>query len=216
MHAFKAVAFDYGKVLSLPPSHEQWHTLSTRFGKPLQEFQQIYWGHREELDRGTLDNVHYWQSVGRDCGLAIGEAEAEALIDHDNQQWTNENLEMLELARDLRRAGFRTAILSNMERRMLAAMRRKLAWLDEFDVQMYSCEVGTVKPEPAIYLECCRRLGCEPPQALFLDDKKVNTEAAKKVGMQSYVFHSAEDQVMLTGEQEITVAELRALLLDGR
>ena len=55
-----------------------------------------------------------------------------------------------------------------------------------------------------------------PPQALFLDDKKVNTEGAKRVGMQSYVFHSAVDPVMQTGGPEITVAELRALLLDGR
>lgn len=213
MPTFKAVAFDYGKVLSLPPTQEQWQTLCTRFGKPLQEFQQIYWAHRDELDRGTLDNVHYWQAVGRDCGFDIGAAEAEELIEHDNTQWTNVSPEMLGLTRDLRRAGYRTAILSNMQFTMLAAMRRKLAWLDEFDVQMYSCEVGTVKPEPAIYLECCRRLECEPHEALFLDDKKVNTEAAKKVGMQSYVFHSAADPVMLTGEQEITVAELRAMLL---
>ncbi len=213
MPTFKAVAFDYGKVLSLPPTQEQWQTLCTRFGQPLQGFQQIYWAHREELDRGTLDNVHYWQAVGRDCGFDISVAEAEELIEHDNGQWTNENPEMLGLARDLQRAGYRTAILSNMERRMLATMRRKLAWLDEFDVQMYSCELGTVKPEPAIYLECCRRLECAPHEALFLDDKKVNTEAAKKVGMQSYVFHSAVDSVMQTGEQEITVAELRALLL---
>ena len=213
MPTFKAVAFDYGKVLSLPPTQEQWETLCTRFAQPLQGFQQIYWAHREELDRGTLDNVHYWQAVGRDCGFDISVAEAEELIEHDNGQWTNENPEMLGLARDLQRAGYRTAILSNMERRMLATMRRKLAWLDEFDVQMYSCELGTVKPEPAIYLECCRRLECAPHEALFLDDKKVNTEAAKKVGMQSYVFHSAVDSVMQTGEQEITVAELRALLL---
>ena len=65
---------------------------------------------------------------------------------------------------------------------MLAAMRRKLAWLDEFEVQMYSCEIGTVKPEAEIYLECCQRLGCVPPEALFLDDKKANTEGAKKRG----------------------------------
>jgi putative hydrolase of the HAD superfamily len=215
MPTLKAVAFDYGKVLSLPPTHEQWLALSGRFGKALGEFQRIYWGHREELDRGTLDNVHYWQAVGRDCGLVISEAEAEELIEHDNTQWTNENPEMLSLARDLRRAGYRTAILSNMERRMLATMRRKLRWLDEFEVQMYSCEIGTVKPEPEIYLECCRRLGCQPPEALFLDDKKVNTEAARRVGMQSYVFHSAHDPVMQTGEQEITVEELRHMLLDG-
>jgi putative hydrolase of the HAD superfamily len=215
MPALKAVAFDYGKVLSLPPTAEQWRRLSSRFGAETRRFQQIYWGHREELDRGTLDNIAYWQAVARDCGHEIGAAEAEELIEHDSAQWANENPEMLALARDLRRAGYRTAILSNMEGRLLAAIRRKLAWLDEFDVQIFSCEIGTVKPEPAIYLECCRRLGCEPPEALFLDDKQVNTEAAKSVGMQSFVFHSAADAVMQTGQQEITVAELRAMLLNG-
>ncbi len=213
MPTLKAVAFDYGKVLSLPPTQEQWQTLSARFGTPLQEFQQFYWGHREELDRGTLDNIAYWRKVGSDCGFEISEAEALELIEHDNAQWTNENAEMLHLSRDLRQAGYKTAILSNMERRMLSAMRQKLAWLDEFEVQIYSCEIGTVKPEAEIYLECCQRLGCQPHEALFLDDKKVNTEGARKVGMQSFVFHSALDPVMQTGESEITVPELRAMLL---
>ena len=127
MPTFKAVAFDYGKVLSLPPTQEQWQTLCTRFSQPLQEFQQIYWAHREELDRGTLDNVHYWQAVGRDCGFDISVAEAQELIEHDNTQWTNVSPEMLDLTRDLRRAGYRTAILSNMQFTMLAAMRQQAA-----------------------------------------------------------------------------------------
>ena len=156
------------------------------------------------------------EKVGADCGITISDEEAERLIDYDNIQWTNENPEMLALARDLRAAGYKTAILSNMERRMLAAMRQKLKWLDEFDVQMYSCEVGAVKPEAAIYLECCRRLGCEPPEALFLDDKKVNTEGAKKAGMRSYIYQSKADPVMMTGVPEITTAELRTLLLGAR
>ncbi|PSH04813.1 MAG: hypothetical protein CXZ00_05450 [Acidobacteria bacterium] len=214
MTRVKAVVFDYGKVLSLPPTPEQWQSLSTRFGKAVQEFQQIYWENRVELDRGTLSNIAYWQKVGKDCGVTIDEAEARDLIEQDNSQWSNENPEMLAFARDLRRAGYRTAILSNMEHIMLAAIRRKLDWLNEFDVQIYSCEVGTVKPEPEIYLECCRRLGCCPEEALFLDDKKVNTEGAKKIGMQSYVFHSAKDPVMLTGKSEISIAELRAMLTE--
>jgi len=216
MSRLKAVVFDYGKVLSLPPTEEQWAKLSTRFAKPLQEFQQIYWGHREELDRGTLDNAAYWKAVGKDCGFEISDAEAAELIDQDNEQWTNECPEVLELARDLQRAGYKTAILSNMERRMLKAMRKKLEWLDEFDAQIYSCEIGMVKPEPEIYWHCCGRLGCRPEEALFLDDKKVNTDGAKRMGMQSYVFQSAADTVMRTGEQEISVGELRALLLGGR
>jgi putative hydrolase of the HAD superfamily len=216
MHTLKSIVFDYGKVLSLPPTEVQWQELSERFGKPRQEFQHIYWGNREELDRGTLDNVAYWQKVGKDCGLAISDADALELIERDNAQWTNENPEMLGLARDLHGGGYRTAILSNMEHRMLAAMRKKLKWLDEFDVQIYSCEIGAVKPEAKIFLVCCESLGCKPEEALFLDDKKVNTEGAKKVGMRAYVYHSALDPVMLTGESEITVAELRAELLDGR
>lgn len=213
MHTLKAIVFDYGKVLSLPPTEAQWRTFSTRFRKPLQEFQAIYWGNRVELDRGTLDNVAYWQKVGEDCGLAIRDAEALELIEHDNQQWTNENPEMLGLARDLHGAGYKTAILSNMEHRMLTAMRKKLKWLDEFDVQIYSCEIGAVKPEAKIYLLCCERLGCRPEEALFLDDKKVNTEGAKAIGMEAYVYHSAVDPVMMTGKLEITVAELRTRLL---
>jgi putative hydrolase of the HAD superfamily len=214
MSKLKAVIFDYGKVLSLPPTLEQWQKLSTRFRKTVQELQPIYWGmNREELDRGTLDNVAYWQKVGKDCGVEISEAEAQELIELDNTQWTNEHPEMLGLARELKRAGYKTAIVSNMERRMLAAIREKLTWLDEFDVQIYSAEVGTVKPEAEIYLLCCQRLGCQPQEALFLDDKKVNTEGARKAGMQSYVFHSAVDTVMKTGEPEITLGELRAMLL---
>jgi putative hydrolase of the HAD superfamily len=216
MNNLKAVIFDYGKVLSLPPTEEQWQTLIACFGKSQQEFQKVYWSNRDGIDRGTLDIFGYWKKAGEDCGRQISDAEVLELIEHDNRQWTNECPEMLALARDLRKAGYKIAILSNMERRMLAVMREKLAWLDEFDVQMYSCEIGMVKPDVEIYRECCRRLGCQPEEVLFLDDKKVNTEGAKSIGIQSYVFASGVDPVMTTGESEITVAELRALLLDGR
>jgi putative hydrolase of the HAD superfamily len=213
MPSIRAVLFDYGKVLSLPPTEAQWQALSSRFGLAVQAFQRLYWGHREGLDRGTLTNVSYWKQVGADCGHTVSDEEAEQLIDHDCAQWTNVNEPMLELSRQLREAGYRTAILSNMEPRMLAFMRRKLTWLDEFPVQIYSCQVGTVKPEAAIYLLCCSRLGCLPEEALFLDDKQVNTGAAKALGMAAYVYHSAPDAVMLTGQPEITVAGLREQLL---
>lgn len=216
MNKLKAVVFDYGKVLSLPPTQEQWETLIACFGKSHQEFQQVYWRNRDGIDRGILDIVTYWKQAGEDCGRTISDAEAMELIAHDNRQWTNVSAETLELARDLRRAGYKTAILSNMESRMLGVMREKLDWLDEFEVQMFSCEIGMVKPDAEIYLECCRRLGCRPEEVLFLDDKKVNSEGAKSIGMESYVFASGVDPIMMTGVSEITIPELRALLLNGQ
>lgn len=216
MPSLRAVIFDYGKVLSFPPSQQQWQTLSARFGKPVPEFQQHYWGHRDDLDRGVLDEARYWRLVASDCGVSLAEDDIPRLIDLDNTQWTTIDPAMLSFSRDLRAAGYKTAILSNMTPGMLAAMRRKLDWLDEFAVQIYSCEIGVVKPEEAIYRLCCERLCCPPSEALFLDDKAVNVEGAKRVGIQSYVYHSAVDPVMQTGEPEITLAELREMLLSGK
>jgi putative hydrolase of the HAD superfamily len=216
MSAIKAVIFDYGKVLSLPPTVADWEKVSQRFGKSLQEFQTIYWGHREELDRGTLDNPSYWKAVGRDCGFEVSDAEAEQLIEGDNRQWTHVAEDVLAFSRDLRSKGFRTAILSNMERRMLAVMREKLHWLNEFDAQVYSCEIGLVKPQPESYRHCCERLGSLPAETVFLDDKRVNVEGARRVGLVSWIFQSAPDPVMQTGTPEITLGELRAQLLDAR
>jgi HAD superfamily hydrolase (TIGR01509 family) len=53
---------------------------------------------------------------------------------------------------------------------------------------MYSCEIGMVKPEREIYLDCSRRLGVEPAQALFLDDKDKNVTGAEKAGMHAMIF----------------------------
>ena len=54
---------------------------------------------------------------------------------------------MLELAREIKSRGLKTAILSNMPFDLLAELRRKFDWLDEFDVQIWSCELGVIKPD---------------------------------------------------------------------
>jgi HAD superfamily hydrolase (TIGR01509 family) len=53
---------------------------------------------------------------------------------------------------------------------------------------MYSCELGMVKPEREVYLECAKRLGVEVSQSLFLDDKDKNVVGAEKAGMHAMIF----------------------------
>src|SRR5438105_9057458 len=56
-----------------------------------------------------------------------------------------------DLARMLKRSGITTGILSNMQPDLLARLRGGAPWLDAFDVQVFSCEIGFVKPERQIY-----------------------------------------------------------------
>ena len=158
------------------------------FGVDQSTFQKQYWGFRDDYDRAVTDGAAYWRRVAESNGMHLSDAQVTQLVEWDNDQWTNLNPEMLEFARTKQANGVRIAILSNMQREMLAFMRKKFDWLNEFDVQMYSCEEGIVKPEVAIYLECCKRLGSEPGKTLFLDDKQPNIDGAWKAGLQALLF----------------------------
>ena len=53
------------------------------------------------------------------------------------------------------------------------------------DDPIFSFEVGSMKPEPAIYLEALRRLGCVASEAVFVGDGSSSELAgARRVGLQ--------------------------------
>jgi putative hydrolase of the HAD superfamily len=192
--SLQAVIFDYGKVLSYGPTVQQWQELASTAGRRLAEFQPDYWRYREEYDRASCGAAAYWQAVAR---RPLEPKTLGKLIELDNEQWTRVNPEMLRLARRLRKAGAKTAILSNMEFEMLAAMEAKFEWLSEFAVRIFSCKVRMIKPGAEIFLHAAAELGVEPGCALFVDDKQPNVDGARRVGMQAFRFDAPESRLEL-------------------
>jgi putative hydrolase of the HAD superfamily len=101
--------------------------------------------------------------------------------------------------RAVRRAGVRTALISNSwgtggyDRALLE---------DLFDAVVISGEVGIRKPAPDIYALAARRIDVSPQQCVFVDDLAFNLKPAADLGMAT-IHHVTSDQ---------TVAELEALL----
>ena len=116
----------------------------------------------------------------------------EELNHWDARMWTTENPEMLAWQLRLKERGMRTAILSNMGDNVLANMQRTFDWLPRFDVLVWSYQLRMAKPEPAIYLHVLKELDVRPEEALFLDDKLVNVEAARALGMRALEFSTVE------------------------
>ncbi|MGB1252853.1 MAG: HAD family hydrolase, partial [Candidatus Promineifilaceae bacterium] len=54
---------------------------------------------------------------------------------------------------------------------------------DAFDVIVVSAEFGTMKPNPAIYEQCCTLLNLPPEQTVFIDDFQHNIVGANAIGM---------------------------------
>jgi HAD superfamily hydrolase (TIGR01509 family) len=70
------------------------------------------------------------------------------------------------------------------------------------DWRFVSARTGLRKPDPAAYLGAAAELGVEPGRCVFVDDRRSNVEAARKVGMQA---------VLRTPRIEALRADLAAL-----
>jgi HAD superfamily hydrolase (TIGR01509 family) len=71
-------------------------------------------------------------------------------------------------------------------------MKREFDWLPRFDVLVWSYQIRSVKPHPAIYRRALRELGTHPGETLFLDDKPENVAAAAALGMKALLFSTPE------------------------
>jgi len=70
---------------------------------------------------------------------------------------------------------------------------KEQAFFARFKDIVVSGEVKLLKPDPAIYYLALDRFGLRPANALFIDDRQINVEAALAVGMQAHLFTDAAD-----------------------
>lgn len=69
----------------------------------------------------------------------------------------------------MRRAGFRIAVLSNTERRDVAAWPES-PLAERVDVVVFSCEIHALKPEPVAYDAVLEGLGAPAAECVFVGD----------------------------------------------
>ena len=120
----------------------------------------------------------------------LGVDDPDAFIDAEHEVWRRAH-EVLASAQalleSLRSLGLRTAIVANSwpdPGRVLRADVDRFGLADHLDVMVFSDEVGVCKPDPGIYLNCCRQLGVDPSEAMHVGDSLVaDVGGAGAVGM---------------------------------
>ncbi|MFN3388441.1 MAG: HAD family hydrolase [Allosphingosinicella sp.] len=70
---------------------------------------------------------------------------------------------------------------------------KERAFFARFRDIVVSGEEKMLKPDPAIYFLALDRFGLKPEQALFVDDRLINVEGARAVGMHAHLFTDAQD-----------------------
>jgi len=195
----RAVIFDFGSVLTLPQDEARIEEMRRLAGLDSERFAESYRAHRFDYDRGSIDSAAYWKGVLRAGGVSQERIDAlngefvGEMTELDVQSWTVLRHPMIEWARRLKEADFKTAILSNMPYDHARYIEGEFDWLELFDVKVFSYAVRLAKPEPAIYEECLNRLAVPAGESLFIDDVERNVAAAKAAGINAVLFRNPAD-----------------------
>jgi putative hydrolase of the HAD superfamily len=191
--AIKAVAFDYGNVISLSPVPGTMEKLAALTGLTVETIQDFDRKNRANLlDRGVCDTREYYYRLFSSAGAAPVEKNMDAIVRTDIDAWKRTNSDTVDLMRAVKQLGRKTAILSNMPREFLNWAREAIPVFREVDAGIFSCELGTVKPEEAIYRSLAEALGCGYNEIVFFDDIEDNIAKAVALGIHGFVFQGPE------------------------
>lgn len=179
-------------VLTGKPDADAHDAMVRITGLPPERFEQLYWADRHAYDEGKLTGVTFWQKFARDAELNLSQNALDDLNALDARMWTTYDPRMVAWQAKLKKRGLRTAILSNMGDAVLANIERSFAWIRNFDVLVWSYQLGIAKPDPAIYRHALEQLQTTPEETLFIDDKRENIDAAMALGMRGIVFVNPE------------------------
>lgn len=135
----------------------------------------------DDVFRGRLPALEFWYQTGARLGLSSGESEE---LYRDYYAGDRVNGPVASLVICARDHGLRTALLTNTYGDLEQLLERH-GLLGLFDAVVNSAVEGVCKPDPAVYLLACARLGVQPEQALFIDDRQDNVEGAQRVGLQA-------------------------------
>ncbi len=186
----KGLVLDYGGVISKAQNSENVENILHILNLDDNDFRRVYESIRENYDSGQFTGEKYWRSILHHYNLEESDYKVNDLIQEDIKSWTQINDVMVRFIKESRPKVRKLAIISNMTKDILAFMNEHFNWLDLFDALVFSCEIGTNKPDRRIYEACLRLLDLSPQECLFVDDSEKNVSGAIKSGMHGLHFKS--------------------------
>ncbi|MBV9761977.1 MAG: HAD family phosphatase [Acidobacteriaceae bacterium] len=194
--SYQGFIFDYGGVLVRHQTEEDRTRLAELAGIPRSLFSELYWANRMAYDKDLVSAAEYWTGVAQDAGVKLSADAIAQLTELDTKSWMQFDSVMWDWVNELRAAGKRVAMLSNMPRDLGEALKTRTNRLADFDHVTLSYEVRAAKPEPAAYENCLEGLGTPADQVLFLDDRIENLQGAELLGIRGIQFID-RDQILL-------------------
>lgn len=188
----KNIIFDIGDVLI----EYRWYELCTDFGLSKEEAHRVgkeifHNPHWDILDLGTIDfeiiKDAYAKMYPKD------EAAIRYFLDHGEDLHIVRE-DVWDRAFLLKEKGYKIYLLSNYPEHLFKKHIEGSRIMEIVDGMAVSSRIHHMKPHKEIYEYLLKTYDLKPEECIFFDDKKENTEAAKRFGMEA---------VTITGREQL-------------
>lgn len=214
----KACVFDaYGTLFDV---HSAVAKHRRRLGKRSQEVSAMWRGKQLEYTwlRSLMgDYADFWQITSDALAYALESHDISDPILHEDLMQAYLNLRAYEevpvVLEQLKKAGYKTAILSNGEPSMLASAVQG-AGIDQWiDNSLSVHELGFYKPDPRVYQLATDRLSVAPGEVIFLSSNAWDAAGAAHFGFNvMWVNRFAQQPERLPGSPQFEARDLTLLL----
>jgi len=188
MEKIESVIFDWGGVLIDDPRPGLLRYCAEAFGVSPEHYAPAHDSFLDEFQKGLMGEDVFWQKVSRKLRRPTpkmpslwSEAFRSAYVSRPDVFW---------LVSSLHEKGYGTALLSNTELPTVEFLRGLK--YDMFDVLVFSCTEGVMKPERRIYEIILERLGSKAQQSVFVDDRQDYVQGAEGAGLNAVLFKNVE------------------------
>jgi len=184
----EALLFDLGKVLVDLDFGLGMERLAARCELPRERFEEILLddGWIRRYERGEISTAEYHRYLCKHGRLRMNLVEF-------HESWSAIFLPGLIVPEQLLaglKQRYRLILVSNTNECHVAYIAQNYPVFDYFDVRIFSYEVGSLKPDRAIYEAAIAAAG-KPAEALFFtDDREENVWGARQFGIQAHQFKS--------------------------
>lgn len=184
----KAICYDLDGVYFTPEGKKAFHQAVLDLGVDEERVEHVLYKSPEmrKFVTGKMKENDFWDFVREYWNLDKTNEEFAELwtaayeVDHGVRK----------VVLDLRGKGYKSCILSNNNPTRVRKLQEKFGFLDDFDVVVFSYQVGFHKPQKEVFEALIEKSGCEPDEIVYADDNPERIAGAKELGMNVFVYEN--------------------------
>ncbi|HUW22104.1 MAG TPA: HAD-IA family hydrolase [Candidatus Bathyarchaeia archaeon] len=155
----------------------------------------------KEYKAGLIEDEEYWQWALKEWNLKMSPKGIVDLLLSGYEV----NLPAAQLVKKLRLENYQTATCSNNFPARIEGLNQRFGFLEDFDIAIFSYEVGVLKPAQMIFKELIARSGVGPEEIVYSDDDPEKIKGATDLGIKTFVYQDFEQYCRVLRKLKVNI-----------